>query len=100
MNFREYRRKETIRAAEITEDKMLLRSALEEDDLREHATETGLVDYGKGDYAELRDGVLFGYTKGEFDSRFASVRAPRQSKQVKQKRRNERVTPAPELATK
>lgn len=92
MMFREYRPKGTIRAAEISEEKVMLKSALEAENIPPKP-------FGKGDYAENRDGELYGWTKISFELNFAAVRAPRQSKQVKSKRRSDRAMPLPDLTT-
>ena len=78
MNFKDYRHKTKVRAAEITEEKMILTSALDQD---------RNLTVAKGDYAELRDGVLFGWAKADFDQRFEPRRAERQSKATRKHRK-------------
>ena len=108
MNFREYRRKETIRAAEITEETILAVPVKIADSESKPSPES-FEPFPKGQYVENRNGLFVGYTKEEFELRFTSIRAPRQSKQDKKSKRkaaasgersNDRVTPLPELATK
>lgn len=80
MQFREYRRKETIRAAEITVERLIIAPAHPE--TLENAGRDA-YEFMKGDYAELRDDKLLGWRKADFESAFAPIRAPRQSKQSK-----------------
>lgn len=82
MQFREYRRKETITAAEIDVDVMKLIPHGMKD-----GEEKSFETYTKGDYAELADGLQLGWTKVEFEKAFAPVRAPRQSKQERKPRK-------------
>jgi hypothetical protein len=82
MNFREYRPKQTIRAAEITEEKLRLypAGAAPTSELTEH-------EFSKGDYAENQGGILLGWKKAEFEAKYLPTRAPRQVKTSKQGRK-------------
>lgn len=79
MNFRDYRPRGTIRAAEITEERMQLLPAKGAND--------SMPVFDKGDYVENRDGVLLGWKKADFEAAYAPVRAPRQSSGQKRKPR-------------
>lgn len=72
MTFRDYRPRSIIRAAEITEEKMQLAPANVEDDGNSRS-------FVKGDYAELRDGVLLGWSKVAFEATYSQVHVRQQA---------------------
>lgn len=70
MTFREYRPRNTIRAAEITEESIELAIP--------GASPAESGNFVKGDYAELRGGKLWGWKKADFESQYTSVRVRQQ----------------------
>jgi hypothetical protein len=87
MTFRDYRAKGTIRAAEITEESIELQTANDPD--------AGIRPYGKGDYAELREGKLLGWTKVAFEAAYG----PTYKRQSRAKKTRKAKSAPPALAT-
>lgn len=79
MNFREYRRREAIRAAEISESNGL---RLQPADI----AQVEALQFDKGDYVENREGILLGWKKDEFEAAFIPTRAPRTVKTAKKRK--------------
>lgn len=92
MNFREYRPKQTIRAAEITEEKMQLAPANPED-------EASSQPFVKGDYVENRGGVLLGWEKLVFEAAYIPTRAPRTVKANTKAVKRKQTVPPPPIVT-
>jgi hypothetical protein len=89
MKFKEYRRKETIRAAEITEERLLLKPAGDP-----QPSTVQVEAFSKGDFVESAAGELYGWKKEDFEREFQAVRAPRQSSGQKRKPRTKVATNA------
>jgi len=81
MNFRDYRSRKTIRAAEITEEKMSLIPADSEPESMK------LAEFSCGDYAQIVEGVLYGRKKADFELDYAPIRQPRQPNGQKKQRK-------------
>ena len=73
MKFREYRPKGTIKAAEIDQDELELMIAQPEGE----SQKVDPIMFKRGDYAEYRDGRLWGWAKAAFEAAYAPMRAAR-----------------------
>ncbi len=71
MQFREYRRKETIRLAEIQENRLILEPGYPES---KNNNEHDPSEFFRGDYVENRGDKLYGWRKADVDTMFVSVR--------------------------